>query len=320
MLKTYDMTRRKGRPTKKSKIMSTPSTEILELVTSTPIEQKSDPKRKRDETSSISTTADSFMLDLESDSIKMKIQHIIEESVKVATDAAIQAAKTMIQTGLEAIFNHKIDILESRIFDLEKRSDKQFEINESLTKELLDLKSEVKTRDTRISSLQNKLGQAQEDLKKCLFQNNDNAQYTRKNTVRIFGVEQRDFKNENVYDIIQNIFSEKLNLPNIDVEVAHRVGPVKTTAGTINKTRAIICKMLRRTDKIKVISTRRKLKGQKISISEELTKSNFLLLKKLQEHNLIEQAWSHNGKMFAKNKTNVIRRITDINAIHDIFA
>jgi hypothetical protein len=43
--------------------------------------------------------------------------------------------------------------------------------------------------------------------------------------------------------------------------------------------------MLRRTDKFKVISARRKLKGQKVS--GELTQSNFLLLKNLQEHNLI---------------------------------
>jgi hypothetical protein len=38
------------------------------------------------------------MLDLESGSIKMKMQRIVKESVKVATDAAIQAEKTMIQT------------------------------------------------------------------------------------------------------------------------------------------------------------------------------------------------------------------------------
>jgi hypothetical protein len=42
--------------------------------------------------------------------------------------------------------------------------------------------------------------------------------------------------------------------------------------------------MLGRTDKFKVISARRKLKGQKVS--GELTQSNFLLLKNLQEHNL----------------------------------
>ena len=35
----------------------------------------------------------------------MKIQHIAKESVKVATDAVIQAVKSMLQTGLETIFN-----------------------------------------------------------------------------------------------------------------------------------------------------------------------------------------------------------------------
>ena len=49
----------------------------------------------------------------------MKIQHIAKESVKVPTDAAIQAVKTMMQTGLETIFNHKIYILGRGIFDLE---------------------------------------------------------------------------------------------------------------------------------------------------------------------------------------------------------
>jgi hypothetical protein len=38
MLKTYDITRRKSRPTKKSKIMLTPTTEKLDPVASIPIE------------------------------------------------------------------------------------------------------------------------------------------------------------------------------------------------------------------------------------------------------------------------------------------
>ena len=74
------------------------------------------------------------MLDLESGSIKMKIQHIAKEYVKISTDAAIQAVKTMIQIGLETIFNHKIYILGRRIFGFGKRSNKQFEIIETLTK------------------------------------------------------------------------------------------------------------------------------------------------------------------------------------------
>ena len=106
------------------------------------------------------------MLHLESGSIKMKLQHIAKVSVKVATDAAIQALKTMMQTGLETIFNHKIYILGRRIFGFGKRSNKQFEINETLTKKWLDLTSEVKTSHSRISPLQTKLGKAQDDRKK----------------------------------------------------------------------------------------------------------------------------------------------------------
>ena len=69
-------------------------------------------------------------------------------------------------------------------------------------------------------------------------------------------------------------------------------------------------KMLRGTNTIKIISERRQLKGQKVSISEELTKLNFQLLEKLHEHNLIGETWSHNGKIFAKNITNIIICIT----------
>ena len=38
---------------------------------------------------------------------------------------------------------------------------------------------------------------------KCHPANNDNVRYARKKTVRLFGVEHTDFKNENVYKIIK---------------------------------------------------------------------------------------------------------------------
>ena len=69
-------------------------------------------------------------------------------------------------------------------------------------------------------------------------------------------------------------------------------------------------KVLRGTNTIKIISERRQLKGQNVSISEELNKLNFQLLEKLHEHNLIHETWSHNGKIFAKNITNIIICIT----------
>jgi hypothetical protein len=51
------------------------------------------------------------VLDLNSEEVRLKIKSIVEESVRVATDAAIKAAKLTIESGLEAIFSRKIDVL-----------------------------------------------------------------------------------------------------------------------------------------------------------------------------------------------------------------
>jgi hypothetical protein len=51
----------------------------------------------------------------------------------------------------------------------------------------------------------------------------------------------------------------------------------------------------------------------------ELLKLNFQLSEKLHEHNLIEEALSYSGKN-AKNITNVIKRIADINVMQVNFA
>lgn len=333
------MPRKKSKPKKRFKTMSsttqsTPTTmsgskdkikntsSKPEPITSTPIATSSikphhEQKRKREALSSDSS-ADSFVLDLDSEQIKVKIQRIIEESVNVATEAAIQAAKKTIQTGLESIFSHRIDILESRIFDLEKNYDKQLEWNSKLSKDLVELLNDNKAKTLKISTLHSELNMVHKDLKQHRFQINETAQYTRKNTVRIFGIVQTEEK-ENTHDVVQKLLKEKLSLDNIDIEIAHRIGPVKDSDENVNTRRPIICKMLRRTDKIKVIASRRKLKGQKVSISDELTKLNFELLKSLQEHELIDQAWSYNGKIFAKHKNNDIKRIIDIADVSRVF-
>ncbi|CAC5400135.1 unnamed protein product [Mytilus coruscus] len=203
------MPRKRSKPKKRFKTMSssTQSTPTImscskdkiktasskpEPITSTPIATSSikphqEQKRKREALSSDSSV-DSFVLDLDSEKIKVKIQRIIEESVNAATEAAIQAAKKTIQTGLEAIFSHRIDILESRIFDLEKKYDKQLERNNKISKDLVELSNDNKAKTLKISTLHSELNMVKNDLKQHRLQINDTAQYTRKNTVRIFGI------------------------------------------------------------------------------------------------------------------------------------
>ena len=62
-------------------------------ITSTPNPSNTDAtKRKHGEITSVSS-CDSSVLDLNSEEVRLKIKSIVEESVRVATDAAIKAAK-----------------------------------------------------------------------------------------------------------------------------------------------------------------------------------------------------------------------------------
>ena len=80
------------------------------------------------------------------------------------------------------------------------------------------------------------------------------------------------------------------------------------------KIRPIIVKFLSYRVRNKVIKARRNLKGRKISITEALVKGRRDLLRKAQERVGFRNAWSYNGKIFAKRNNVIVR----INGIHDL--
>ena len=71
--------------------------------------------------------------------------------------------------------------------------------------------------------------------------------------------------------MIINTLNEKLDVDIIlrDLERTYRIGEPKTTR---EKTRPIIMKFVRYNDRNRVFRNKKKLKGQKISITESLTK------------------------------------------------
>ena len=71
--------------------------------------------------------------------------------------------------------------------------------------------------------------------------------------------------------MIINTLNEKLDVDIIlrDLERTYRIGEPKTTR---EKTRPIIMKFVRYNDRNRVFRNEKKLKGQKISITESLTK------------------------------------------------
>ena len=87
------------------------------------------------------------------------------------------------------------------------------------------------------------------------------------------------------------------------------------TAQTLSK-RPIICKLLRRTDKIRVMKAKSVLKGSAgLAVVEELTPYNLHLLKSAGKHELVTSAWAFNGKIFVKGTTGPPKTITCLDDI-----
>ena len=73
---------------------------------------------------------------------------------------------------------------------------------------------------------------------------------------------------------LQNLFDEKLQLQNFEVERAHRVGNKEKS-----KKKTIVAKFASFKDKHKILSETRKLKGTNININEDYSKETLEIKK-----------------------------------------
>ncbi|KAH3801752.1 hypothetical protein DPMN_155413 [Dreissena polymorpha] len=82
-----------------------------------------------------------------------------------------------------------------------------------------------------------------------------------------------------------------------DIDVAHRLGKYAR-----HKCRPVIVKFVRRQTKIEIMKRAKLLKGTDIFINEDLTKINAKVLAslRLKEPELVEKAWSRDGKLFVR--------------------
>lgn len=139
---------------------------------------------------------------------------------------------------------------------------------------------------------------------------NDLEQHGRANSIRITGLEDQN-PNESIEDtvsLIVKLCTTKLgiNLDPNEIDTAHRLGVHKT-----GKTRAIICKFVRRRSKFQVIKNRPKLKKSGIVITEDITRKNQELLSRAYQcrERELQGAWVMNGKIRVKTINNEIRLI-----------
>ena len=246
-----------------------------------------DPKKMREESSTGNLT--DMADDVFAESLKSP------ECIKILFNCLrnMERQTKDIYTLAHSIQDHQIKG-EKELVDLTESinflSDKFKEYEEDRSKEdkiLEDLKSEVDSLSTKIEK--------PEELQ------DQQEQYSRRNCLLVHGIAKE--KEEITDEVIINTLYEKLDLDitSWDLERTHRIGERKKTRG---KTRPIIVKFVRYNDRNRVFRNKKKLKGQKISITESLTKIRMDKLRQAKETYGFTNVWTNDGRGLFKSDCN----------------
>ncbi|KAK9675238.1 hypothetical protein QE152_g40509 [Popillia japonica] len=171
--------------------------------------------------------------------------------------------------------------------------------------EEINIQSETQTYKNEIKHLQKKLEESDKEVKNA---QNALEQYTRRNSLRIFGIPEN--KNENTSDIISMFCKEKLNLdvPTTAIDYCHRLFAKE------GQQKPIIVKFISRYTKKLVYSKRKMLKGSKVVIKEDLTGANQNLLREASKRFGDRKAWSFEQKICVKSgyRIKTVQSISDL--------
>lgn len=119
---------------------------------------------------------------------------------------------------------------------------------------------------------------------------NDLEQNAKLLQLRVFNVPEE--RSENLNDILLTIFNKKLGINSCQIDKCYRIGPLKTND---NKKWPILVKFRSMHDRNNIFYNKKKLKGSKIVIAEELIKPRFELLKLAKEKLGKFKVWSKEG-------------------------
>ena len=196
--------------------------------------------------------------------------------------------------------SHRIDILESKLFDKEQE-------NDALKKKIEDLETTQTNAQTSINEKMNDLETVNMQLK---LENNSLEQYGRRNNIRVVGIpEQENESAEQTAQTVAETLNAKLpntNLKRYDIDIAHRLGKKRD-----GKPRTVIMKFVSRMTRDNVFKNRKNLKGSNIFINEDLTRinQNILTCVRVKMTDEVESAWSSNGRIFYKHKDKTMHEV-----------
>ena len=173
-------------------------------------------------------------------------------------------------------------------------------------KRLMDTEVEHREQAKEITRLSTMVEDQQAAINNLRLSTEDLEQYSRRNCLQFFGVQEQD--NEVTDDVICKIARDQLGLEIFtqDIDRSHRLGnPNKTPAEKNGKPgqkrpRPIVVKFVSYRTRYAVISRRRRLKGTRVVIQEQLTKYNLHLLNSAKKTTNVQTAWSSDGRIIAR--------------------
>ena len=210
---------------------------------------------------------------------KSELANIVADAVKLATSdlaSTVLVIQNLIQEATQHIAQQK--------------------------QQMKDLQNEIKQRDNKITQLEQQLSKSngnQRDLDQKLdrmarqlhCELNELEQYGRKGCVRIFGY---TFNPEmDTTRAVLLLFKDKLNitLNRGDIIAAHPLPRKRQIDNRPTPPAPLFLKFVHYSDKESVIHSRRKLKNSGISIFEDLTRKNQLLLNRVSNDDRVVNAW-----------------------------
>ena len=218
-----------------------------------------------------------------------------------------------VEARIDAMSRSLMEALNARVRELvvaqEEMKGEIFELkteNSSLKQELTTTREKASKAEERAQALETKVFAVEAKI-------NDLEQRGRRNNIRIFGVPEK--KNETVEGVeteVKKTFKRMgLDVGPRDIEVVHRVGRRETDSGQADsqRPRPIIVRMNNRRQVEEIIRGRRALKGTGLSIAEDLTRKNYILLQRAQHTEGVIDSWTRRGYIYIKKKDGGIKKI-----------
>jgi len=211
------------------------------------------------------------MMDLQS--------NLMEEFDKCMTDSETDSAVNHIDKQMEKCFREFKD-----------------QIRDMLKNVLSKVNSRMNVLEDKVKELEGKAKNIGESNRRLQIDLNRQIQYSKKDNLRIFGLEEKT--DENCREEISNLVKTKLKVKILpaDISTAHRLPKTQK-----QKHKSMIVRFKDRTQRREILKVRKLLKGTGISIGEDITRDNMTLIQDAEKSGRFESVWFHNGKVLAKN-------------------